>query len=433
MSVSTVLKPAAGTPAARTRLDLPTLLDGAAQAFPNRPAVGDAAPRRELDGAEPRRLTLGELRREAERLAGLFGQFRLSPGASVAIQLPNVPEAMLAIMGVLRAGLCPLLLPAGLSRIAATRAIADGQCEGIVTATRAGSLKPGEVMRDIAGGNLTIRFVTAFGEDLPDGLIGLDRLPWSLADAAAPLDRDHGPDYGLVATLDEASGQIFARSCESLIATGLGIVAAARMRPGHRVLSLLPPDDLAGLAAGLLPSLAAGVPLTTMGLFDSAALAACLDEGQPTHLIAPGWLEPSLAGSRLGRHPSLAGIVYVHKLPWAHRDERGPETLAVPCVDILAVGEYALFITQRETGEGPRFDINGVAPRLPSGHALVEARAADGMLEVRGRAARSRTLQPLGRREPDYAMPADRWMQVPMAIETEGTLITGLDRLQRSF
>ncbi len=433
MSVSTVLKPATANPAVRVRLDLPNLLDGAAQAFPNRPAVADAGSREALDGREPRRLSLGDLRREAERLAGLFGQFRLSPGATVAIQLPNAPEASLAILGVLRAGLCPLLLPAGLSRQATTRAVADSQCEGVVTTTRAGHLRPADVMRDIGAANLSIRFVTAFGDDIPDGLIGLDRLPWSLAEAAGAVDRDLGPDYGLVATYDEATGQVFARSCESLIATGLGVVAAARMRPGQRVVSLLPPDDLAGLASGLVPSLAAGVPLTTLGLFDSAVLAACLDEGQPTHLVAPGWLEPALAGSRLGRHPALAGIVYVHKLPWSQPERAGAETLAVPAVDILAVGEYALFVSPREPGEGPRFDVNAAAPRLPSGHALVEARATNGMLELRGRAARCRSLQPVGRREPDYAMPADLWTPVPVAIETDGTLITGLDRLQRSF
>lgn len=423
---------AAPAHAARTRLDLPHLLDGAAQVFPNRPALADIGNRGGWTSGEPRRFTLGSARREVDRIGGLFHQFRLSPGAIVAVQMANVPEAALALLGVLRAGLVPLMLPLKFTAQETARAVEDAQAEAAITMTAAGPLRPADAMRDVAAGHMGLRFVTAFGDDVPDGMIGLDRLPWSLAEAAPPLE--NAAD-GQIGTFDEGTRQAYARTGESLIAAGLGVVAAARMRPGQRIVSLLAPDDLAGLATGLVPSLAAGIPLVMAGLFDSIALQDAFGEGQPTHLIAPAWLEPMIAASALSRHPCLAGIVFVHKLPWerrvAHNDSGAPRLGELPVVDVLSLGEYTIFIAPRR-GEGASFDLSAVTPRLSSGHALVEARLSDGMLEVRGRASRSRALAGL-RRDGETLPEPDMWSPLPLAVETDGAQLLSIDRLQRGF
>lgn len=436
--MSTVQTLAAAAPAAmpgresRTRLDLPHLLDGAAQVFPNRPALSDIGNRGTWTAGEARRFTLGSARREVDRISGLFHQFRLSPGAVVAVQMANVPEAALALIGVLRAGLVPLMLPLRLSVQETARAVEDAAAEAAITMTEAGSLRPAGAMRDVAAGYLGLRFVTAFGEDVPDGMIGLDRLPWSLAEAAPPLE---SAADGQIGTFDEGTRQAYGRTGESLIAAGLGVVAAARMRPGQRIVSLLAPDDLAGLATGLVPSLAAGIPLVMAGLFDSSALRDALGEGQPTHLIAPAWMETLIAASPLSRHPCLAGIVFVHKLPWerrvAHNDSGTPHLGELPVVDVLSLGEYTIFISPRR-GDGAAFDLSVATPRLSSGHALVEARLSDGMLEVRGRASRSRALAGL-RRDGETLPEPDIWSPLPLAVETDGSQLTAIDRLQRGI
>lgn len=438
-SLAAQAEPARPRPGPRARLNLAHLIESAAQAFPNRPAFVDAANRSDLTSTEVQSMSLGEVRREIERISGLFVQFRLQPGAVVAIQMPNVPEAALAFISVLRAGLCPLMVPVALDMSTTARIIEDAGAEAAITITQAGPLKPAQMMCEIAARYFGLRFLTAFGKDVPDGMIGLDRLPWSLSEAAPRLGLDDATaSRSMVATTDEASGQSYGRTCESLIATGLGIVAATRMKAGHRILSMVAPDDLAGLACGIVPGLAAGVPLTMMSLFDAAALRIDLGKGQPVHLVAPAWMESALAASGLTGHRNLASLILIHKLPFVSHDAAndrgdGEDDVLKPIIDVLAVGEQALFIVPRGTNSAPVLPIEAVAPRLSSGHALVEARNVDGILELKGRATRCLALHRATRNDIE-ALADDAgevWMPSAFTARTDGAFFAEIDRLQR--
>ncbi|MFC6775557.1 hypothetical protein [Methylobacterium gregans] len=72
------------------------------------------------------------------------------------------------------------------------------------------------------------------------------------------------------------------RPGEALLAAVAVHLAAARIGPGERLLTLLPPDDLRGLATGLGAALVSGATLACMPVLDAAALRTALGSAAPT-------------------------------------------------------------------------------------------------------------------------------------------------------
>ncbi|MBM4394622.1 MAG: long-chain fatty acid--CoA ligase [Deltaproteobacteria bacterium] len=76
------------------QLTIPQVLDKTAAAFPDRSATL----------FEGHRLTYGQLKDQSDRLATALVRLGLKAGDRVAIQLPNLPQTVVAWLGVLRAG-----------------------------------------------------------------------------------------------------------------------------------------------------------------------------------------------------------------------------------------------------------------------------------------------------------------------------------------
>jgi hypothetical protein len=132
------------------------------------------------------------------------------------------------------------------------------------------------------------------------------------------------------------------RPYSALVAATASILTPMRIRPEHRILSLLAPDDLRGLAVGPVAALLSGAVLEHHGMFVGAALLSALDDPQPTHLIAPGWLEPTL--SKLEWPQTMASIVLVHDAPVRFRASM---ELKGTIIDVLAFDEIALIAGAR--------------------------------------------------------------------------------------
>lgn len=108
------------------KIALPRFLDSAARRFPRRTATV-------FEGA---RLSYRRLERRSNRLAHALQSLGLGPGGRVMILLPNLPQAVIAFFGVLKAGGCvvfasPLSEPEEL-----LRQIRDARAEALVTLTR---------------------------------------------------------------------------------------------------------------------------------------------------------------------------------------------------------------------------------------------------------------------------------------------------------
>src|SRR5215207_6666474 len=133
------------------------------------------------------------------------------------------------------------------------------------------------------------------------------------------------------------------RTAAALVASAVTFLVAARIAPGDRILSLLAADDHCGLATGLAAALLSGATLECHGLFDAAELGQALADEVPTHLVAPGWLEPAIAAAGLSSR--LASTVLVHAAPICFRAKM---PLRENVVDVIAFDELAVMARARD-------------------------------------------------------------------------------------
>jgi hypothetical protein len=250
----------------------------------------------------------------------------------------------------------------------------------------------------IAARHYGLRFLCAYGPGVPDGVIDLDRA--LLADEPAAGEQDGlGPrglgsqdtgnpgsqDPGIVTFGRGGPGRPLHRTGASLVASAATVLIAAKVAPGDRIVSLLAPDDLAGLATGLAAALVAGATFEAHGLFDAAALAAAIENGPPTHLVAPGWLEGALASS--GLPARLASTLLVHAAPIRFK-ARAP--LKENVADVVAFDETALIARARDAAGRFAVSIGDGDGPLPAHGLLRVRRDPDGTIRFAGPAAEVR-------------------------------------------
>src|ERR1019366_1626383 len=127
-----------------------------------------------ITGGAPRRLTYAEADRAISALAAKLRRLSLQTDMVVAMQLANTVDSVIALLGVLRAGMIAAPLPllwreqemvAALSRIGA---------KAIVTSSHVGLAAQSEIAMQVAAELFPIRHICGFGRDLPDGVVPLD-------------------------------------------------------------------------------------------------------------------------------------------------------------------------------------------------------------------------------------------------------------------
>jgi len=284
-----------------------------------------------------------------------------------------------------------------------------------------------------------LRFVMAFGPQTPDGVLDLDRVmvderpvlsargesravapgePVAEGEESQPKEppREDPPreEPGIV-TLSLSDGAVEGvfRPTSSWVAAAADVLLAAGYRPNERILSLVAPDDLAGLATGFVAALLVGCPLEAHGLFDGPALAASLTDGTPTRLVAPGWMEPALAAARLP--PNVTGLVLTHAAPTRFRAR---SYLACPVTDVLALEPWAL--VARARGRNGHLAIRLEDRASPGARGIVR-RDEEGRLHVSGEASFARRLTRSG---PETEVP--EWRETRWRAEVFAGILIGV-------
>ena len=121
--------------------------------------------------------------------------------AVVAIQLPNTVEAVIALLGVLRAGMIAAPLPLLWREQDIVAALAPIGAKAIVTAGRIGAHRARRDAMQAAVELFPIRYVCAFGRDLPDGVVPLDDVFAAIRRRIAPHAARPGPAAAHVAVV----------------------------------------------------------------------------------------------------------------------------------------------------------------------------------------------------------------------------------------
>lgn len=394
-------------------MGLCALLAAVADRHPARIAFVDQASKPDWCGRPAIAWTFAAAREIVARLAEGLQQLRLPPRSPVGLCMAGMAEAHLAFLAIEQAGHVPCLLPVTWDEDRLLQAVESAQILAILTQGVLGAERPAETMCRVAMRYFPLRFVAAFGPHVPDGVLSLDQVVLDHRGDAAALGTASAaglvtfalpgaPPAGPAGPPPEPAGAPVAvrREAEALTAAAAGCLAPMRVEPGDRILSLMPPSDLKGLATGLAAALLAGATLECHPVFEAGTLSAALDQPVPTHLVAPAWMEASFARTTVaGRLRTLA---YVHRAP-CRLSGRLPGRAGV--VDILAFDETALLCGRRDAQdvglvlaapERAAMAPERVAPipeRIADRAGLVQLRRdPDGRLSFRGAACTARML-----------------------------------------
>lgn len=362
-------------------LNLAALAETAMRARPGHTAFVRALPAGEALPDAPDRYSNLALMREVVRISAFLQVLRLPPLSPIAVLMPNMPEASAVVLAALHAGHRPLLLPGTLCGGELVAALERAGCVAGITVTAVADIHPAEALREAAAACFGMRFVAAYGTGVPDGVIGLDLLPSVRGDAMLAASRNDG----ISVLLRASSGVTRAIDCDALVAAAMAILASARMVGGERLVTLLPPDDLAGVATGIAAPLLAGMAVTTFDLFDSAALKDALAGEEPCHLVAPAWLEPALAASGLLRSSALRSVLYVGRPPWRAEMTSDIVNPRLRVLDIVEVDAAALLVSLRKDGKQEGIALAEPCPAVAQGLRLLDVRIEHDRLFIAGK------------------------------------------------
>lgn len=341
----------------RTTLDV--VFRRAVLRHPQTLALIDPANRESFTGNAPRRLTYAEADRMISAIAGRLRQIGLSTDTIIGVQLPNTIESVLALLGILRAGMIATPLPLLWRRADCVNALTRLGAKAIITCTRIGATDHGMQAMQIAADVFPIRYVLGFGEGLDDGIISFDDLYANAnPEPLPPLERDrlgNPAAHVAVVTWDvTADGLVpVARSHTELLIGGLPLLLEGRIAQDAAILTTSPIDSFAGISLSLLPWLFAGGTLVLHQPFDAETFTAQIREHHCEMVALPGPLIPALADA--GFFAPGAGVKMLlgvwrsperlaASAPWRHDD--------ISMIDVSVFGETAILAARRvEKGE----------------------------------------------------------------------------------
>ena len=367
------------------------LLSATADRDGRRLAFRDQKDRERWSGRPPLEWSYSVARTIVGRLSRFFSGLGLARGSAVGVALSSGPEAWLSLLAIEDAGLAACLLPVGWPAEKLAQAIEAANVQAVATQGVLADLRPAELFCTLASRYFGLRFVCAFGPQIPDGVIDLDCV--ILVEEAAPVGRTAEAEASGIGrvTFSARAGEprpIY-RPARSFAASVMSVVTSSDVQAEDRVLTLLGPDTHAGLVTGLGLAMLRGATLEAHGLFDGETLTKAMMEERPAHLVAPGWMEPALAQSGLADR--LASTILVHRAPVRFKAKTA---LKRNVLDVLAFDEQALIAKRRSAAGhfGLSFDAAdeaGLAANL-----LRVKHESDGSLAFAGPAA---DIRPFGR------------------------------------
>jgi hypothetical protein len=317
-----------------------------------------------------------------ERLARRLRSFEMPPESVVAVQLPNIPEAVIALLGTMRAGFVPAPVPVPWRRADLVAALATVQPKASISLARVGDERPAEVMCEAAAELFQLSFPCAFGEDVPDGVIALDRDDAQSQPSEGVPFASTGSQVAIV-TFDTAASGFFpaARGHSQWLAAGLAVLLESRIESGDTILSTLPPSTLAGIGTTLVPWLLSGGVLKFVD--GSSASSVRPERGdRAIHLVGPAAALAEVASRFEGQ---FASCIAVHRSHRTHaRDFASIKTRRL--VDFFGFGEQGAAVLKRDENGKPRQIPIGPIAAPSSGRApvVIETNIQGDQLLLRG-------------------------------------------------
>lgn len=370
----------AGGDAAGNRTTLDALFRRAALRGVDAVALTDAPNRESFADGAPRKLTYAEADHAISAFAAQLRRLGLQTDTVVALQLPNTVESVIALLGVIRAGMIAAPLPLLWRKRDIVSALRPLSAKVLITSSRIGSTSHAEIAMQAAADLFPVRYVCAFGSDLPDGIVPLDDVFSSVAVDAGqtPARAGEATDHVGVVTFEETADGIraVARSQRQLIAGGLEPFRENSAVVNGKLLSAIPLGSFAGLSLTLMPWLLGGGTLSLHHAFDPETFAAQAREHEGGTVVLPGPALRALTKANSQCRP--ASIMAL----WRSPDRLASEPRwngAAKLIDVSSFGETGLIAAARGADHMPR-----PIPAGAAGPVIETARSTSGTLMLRG-------------------------------------------------
>ena len=374
-----------------------------ARRHPDALALVDPIDRESFTDSEPRRLTYAEADRAVAAIAGRLRGMGLPADAIVGIQLPNIVENILAILGILRAGMIVAPLPLLWRRADSVAALARIGAKALITCGRVGAFNHCQFAMAVAADVFSIRYVCGFGKNLPDGVVPLDDLMSAEAlDPPPALDRerhDNATAHVAAITFDVGESGIVpvARNHAELLAGGLAVLLESRIAQDSAILSAIAPASFGGICLTLLPWLLCGGALVLHQPFDPGVLARQRRHDRCGTLVLPGPLALRLGETSAFALEGPACVIAAWRAPerlTASAVWREPNT---GFVDVALFGEAALVAGRRGA--------DGLPAPLPLVPIVAPRGSTDGVMVGETTLTGAGTLAARGPMVPHHSFP----------------------------
>jgi len=331
-----------------------------AQASPKSLSLIDPPDRERFAQGKPVALNTEQTLFTVERLGQVFDQLGLEAGDLIAIQLPQIVEAPLAILAAAKAGLMVCLLPPHWGRREMQRALGPVAPRAILSWAAPASQGQSrlEALREVASKLPSVRFLLAIGRDVPDGIVPLGAFAFDAQQRAkhsgiSPTQATGKPDQSdandvVVVTwpTTKADGTwAMARSHNELKATGLGIVDAADMGDGARIVCPFALSTYASISSFFITWLLCGGCLVFHRAFDLDRYISTLAEAKTAFSAIPARLEAPVLAALAAQGaeaplPQCLGVL--RDLAVASSHASMPQISSLPVLDILNLNDLAL-------------------------------------------------------------------------------------------
>ncbi len=154
---------------------LDDLFRRAAARRPDAIALADPPNRESFTDGAPRRLTYGQADRMISAVAGRLRRMGLQTDEVVGVQMANTVDAVVTLLGILRAGLIAAPLPLLWRQADCVRALSRAGAKALIMSARIGAVDHCTLAMNVAAEIFHIRHVCGFGR-VVDGVTALDDL-----------------------------------------------------------------------------------------------------------------------------------------------------------------------------------------------------------------------------------------------------------------
>jgi mycobactin salicyl-AMP ligase len=326
------------------------LLRRRARQRPGALALADPPNTEALRLGRSHRYSFAEADAAVDALATFFVEIGLQPGDRIAVQLPNIALQPLTLLAAWRAGLSVAALPMLWRGYEIGKVCEMLEPKALIGISTFAGATPAEELCRVAVPHLFVRFVLAYGQELPDGVGGLDEAILARP-GAKPLQSRPRQGPALITFTARAKTAFIPiyRSEDELLAQGAMTVLALSLDSRDVILNPYPLTGLPGLALALAPWLISGAVLAQHQPFDYAVFVEQMLASGATVTALPSPVLEELAKDRMleERRCVLRRVGAV----WTSFEHTLPLSLGTGALlfDLYPLGDLASIVLRRET------------------------------------------------------------------------------------